>query len=217
MFSLSLSSIITRVITLIIAFTVHEYAHAWTANRFGDSTPKMNGRLTLNPLAHLDPIGSLMLIVAGFGWAKPVPVNPYALRRRSSSAMMLVALAGPLSNLIMAIFGSIIFVLVWDPAAGAAMSYNDIFPTPMGFLYYFIIINLSLMVFNLLPISPLDGEKVLEGILPPSGQDFLVQIRPFGSIILLVVVFLLPNFGFDILGSILNPFLDIWWRILLGG
>ena len=139
MFSLSLSSIITRVITLIIAFTVHEYAHAWTANRLGDSTPKMNGRLTLNPLAHLDPIGSLMLIVAGFGWAKPVPVNPYALRRRSSSAMMLVALAGPLSNLIMAIFGSIIFVLVWDPAAGVAMSYNDIFPTPMGFLYYFII------------------------------------------------------------------------------
>lgn len=217
MFSLSLASIISRVITLIIAFTVHEYAHAWTANRFGDLTPKMNGRLTLNPLAHLDPIGSLMLIVAGFGWAKPVPVNPYALRRRSSSAMMLVALAGPLSNLIMAILGSIIFVFVWDPAAGAAMSYNDIFPTPMGFLYYFIIINLSLMVFNLLPISPLDGEKVLEGLLPPGGQDFLAQIRPYGSIILLVVVFLLPNFGFDILGSILNPFLDLWWRILLGG
>ena len=217
MLSLSLDSIISRVITLIISFTVHEFAHAWTANRFGDMTPKMYGRLTLNPLAHLDPIGSLMLVVAGFGWAKPVPIDPYVLRRRSSSAVTLVSLAGPLSNLALAIVGSVIFLLIWNPATGAALSYNEIFPTPIGFLYYFIVINLSLMIFNLLPISPLDGEKVLDGLLPPSGQDFLASIRPYGSMILLVVVFLLPRFGLDILGSVLNPVLDVWWRVLLGG
>jgi len=217
MLNLSLASVISRVITLVIAFTVHEFSHAWMANHFGDLTPKMNGRLTLNPLAHLDPMGALLLIVAGFGWAKPVPINPYALRRRSSSAVMWVSLAGPLSNLILAILGSVLFALIWNPMTGAALSYNELFPTPIGFLYYFIVINISLMVFNLLPISPLDGEKVLEGLLPPSGQDFLARIRPYGSILLLVVVFLLPNIGIDILGSILNPIINVWLQVLLGG
>ena len=98
-------------IVLITAFSVHEFAHAWTANYFGDDTPRMNGRLTLNPLAHLDPIGSLMLIFAGFGWAKPVPVSLYALERRSPAAPMWVALAGPLSNFLMALLAAIPFRL----------------------------------------------------------------------------------------------------------
>jgi len=83
MLGLSISKLIIRIITLVIAFTVHEFSHAWTANSFGDQTPKDHGRLTLNPLVHLDPFGSLLLLVAGFGWAKPVPVNPYVLNRRS--------------------------------------------------------------------------------------------------------------------------------------
>src|SRR3990172_7086263 len=102
MLDLDLPSLLTRVFILVTAFSVHEFAHAWVANAFGDDTPRLNGRLTLNPAAHLDVMGSLMLLIAGFGWAKPVPVNPYLLRRRSPSALMWVSLAGPLSNLVMA-------------------------------------------------------------------------------------------------------------------
>ena len=111
MFGLDPQTVISRIFVLLTAFAVHEFAHAWTADRFGDPTPRDNGRLTLNPMAHLDPMGSLMLIVVGFGWAKPVPVNPYALARRSSAAMMWVALAGPASNFLMALLASIPFQL----------------------------------------------------------------------------------------------------------
>ncbi len=99
MFNLSPSLLISRVLTLIIALTVHEFSHAFIAYRFGDTTARDAGRLTLNPLKHLDVLGSLMLLLVGFGWAKPVPINPYALRRKSESAEMWVSLAGPASNL----------------------------------------------------------------------------------------------------------------------
>ncbi len=105
----SLPQLITFGIILLTCFPVHEFAHAWVADYFGDTTPRANGRLTLNPLAHLDPIGSLLMIVAGFGWAKPVPINPYVLQRRSRAAPMLVSLAGPMSNLLLAIIASIFF------------------------------------------------------------------------------------------------------------
>jgi len=108
---LTLPSLITYVIVLLTAFSVHEFAHAWTANYFGDDTPRLYGRLTLNPLAHLDLIGSLMLIFAGIGWAKPVPVDPYVLRRRSPAALMWVSLAGPASNFLMAVVAAIPFRL----------------------------------------------------------------------------------------------------------
>src|SRR5512139_2451174 len=111
MLGLDPSTLICRIIVLLTAFSVHEFAHAWTANYFGDDTPRQNGRLTLNPLAHLDPIGSIVLLFAGFGWAKPVPVNPYALERRSPAALMWVSLAGPLSNLLMALIAAIPFRL----------------------------------------------------------------------------------------------------------
>src|SRR5512135_1350325 len=109
--SLSPSTLISHLVVLLIAFTIHEFSHAWTANRFGDETPRLNGRLTLNPLAHLDPMGSLLLLVSGFGWAKPVPINPYALQRRTPAAVMWVSLAGPMSNLLMAVIASIPFRL----------------------------------------------------------------------------------------------------------
>ena len=107
MLGLSLSELVTRLITLVIALSFHEFSHAWTANAFGDDTPRANGRLTLNPLAHLDPIGSLMLILVGFGWAKPVPIDPYNLNRRSPSAVLWVSLAGPFSNFILAMLAAI--------------------------------------------------------------------------------------------------------------
>ena len=107
-FSFDVLYYILNAIILLIALPIHEFAHAWTADRFGDDTPRMNGRLTLNPLAHLDVIGSLMMIVVGFGWAKPVPVNPYVLSRRSPSALMWVALAGPISNFLQAVIGAML-------------------------------------------------------------------------------------------------------------
>src|SRR3989337_1357854 len=107
MLGLDPAELIARAIVLIVAFTVHEFAHAFVADYFGDDTPRSQGRLTLNPLVHLDPIGSLLLLVVGFGWAQPVQINPFALERRSPAAPMLVALAGPVSNLLLAVIAAI--------------------------------------------------------------------------------------------------------------
>lgn len=176
---------LARILALVIAFTVHEFAHAWTAAQFGDNTPEMYGRLTLNPLAHLDPMGSLLLLVGGFGWAKPVPVNPYAVSRKHPSAMMWVAMAGPLSNFAMAILAAIPIRLGW-----VYMKWFD--PTGNQFvgnlLLQFVYINIGLMLFNLLPISPLDGEKVAQYFFPPSWARVLDNIRPYGPIILMALI-----------------------------
>ena len=107
MLDLSTSVLISRILTLLIAFTTHEYAHGRIAELYGDDTPRLAGRLTLNPLSHLDPIGSLMLLLFGFGWAKPVPINPDVIRRKSKSGVMVVSLAGPFSNFLLAVLGAI--------------------------------------------------------------------------------------------------------------
>ncbi len=196
MLNVPLATLISRVFILVIAFTVHELAHAWTADQLGDDTPRRAGRLTLNPLAHLDPLGSLLLVVAGFGWAKPVPINPYALERRTPAGTMIVSAAGPVSNLALALLASIPFQMGFlNPARGGGL-----LPTASGFLLEFIFINLILLLFNLIPVSPLDGEKVLEYFLPPSGRETLYQLRPYGPMILLGLVFLAPFIGVDILG-----------------
>lgn len=214
MFDLDPSSLFARLIVLLIAFPVHELAHAWTADFFGDDTPRINGRLTLNPLAHLDPIGSLLLLVAWFGWAKPVPVNPYTLQRKSPSAMMWVSLAGPASNLLMAILAAIPFrlglVSINDARLAMINASRNFFPTLPQILYLFIYINLLLMLFNLIPIMPLDGEKIASYFFPPSWSRFLETIRPYGPMILLAIVFL------GILGKIINPPLFLLMNLLVG-
>lgn len=197
--SLSPLEFLARAITLIIALTVHEFSHAWTADQLGDDTPRANGRLTLNPLAHLDPIGSLMMLIVGFGWAKPVPVNPFALSRRTPAGLMLVAAAGPLSNLVLAILAAIPFRSGWlDSFAitGAALNVPTL-------LAEFIFLNLVLLFFNLLPIFPLDGEKVAEYFLPPQGREFLYRIRPYGFVIILGLV-LLGRTGIDVFGWLVS-------------
>ncbi len=187
------SMLISHLFVLVIAFSVHEFAHAWTANYFGDETPRKNGRLTLNPLSHLDPIGSLLLLVAGFGWAKPVPVNPYALQRRSPAAFMWVSLAGPLSNLALAALAAIPFRLGWVSSLDAQLALftrgEHFLPTLPQLLYVFIQVNLFLMLFNLIPLAPLDGEKIAEYLFPPSWSRVLDVIRPLGPIILLAIAF----------------------------
>jgi Zn-dependent protease len=212
----SLPDLITYGIILLTAFPVHEFAHAWTADRFGDNTPRANGRLTLNPLAHLDPIGSLMMILAGFGWAKPVPINPYVLQRRSSAAPMLVSLAGPMSNFLMAILAAVPFRLGLVSVHNINQLSGSILPNIPTFLFIFIYINLLLMLFNLIPLFPLDGEKVLDYLLPPSGARILENIRPYGPMILMVLLFVLPFAGIDIIGRVIQPALSFLTRLLIG-
>lgn len=202
MLGLNASTLLPRLFTLLTALTIHEFAHAWTAERMGDDTPRLHGRLTLNPLAHLDPLGSLMLILVGFGWAKPVPINPYALRRRSPSAVTLVSLAGPASNVLLAILGAIPFQIgLLTPRLVAG---GGIIPDASSFLVEFIFLNLILALFNLIPLAPLDGEKVAEGLLPPDGQDVLRRLRPYGGVILLALLFVGPMLGFDLLNIVVG-------------
>jgi Zn-dependent protease len=192
MFGLTLGALLSRALILLIAFPVHEFAHAWSANELGDDTPRLNGRLTLNPLAHLDVVGSLMLLLAGFGWAKPVPVNPYALTRRTSAGVMLVSIAGPFSNLILAILAAIPLRLAVTP------------PQLSQFLMQFIFINLVLLFFNMIPLFPLDGEKVLAYLLPPAGQQAMARIRPYGPMILMGMI-VIGSFGaIDIIGTLVT-------------
>ncbi|MCK5317492.1 MAG: site-2 protease family protein [Anaerolineales bacterium] len=208
MLGLSLTTLISRVLTLVIAFTVHEFSHALAADQLGDDTPRLQGRLSLNPFVHLDPIGSLMLIIAGFGWARPVQINPYAIRRRSPSGLMIVAAAGPFSNLLLAIVATI------PIRAGLISVTSSSFLSQ--FFVEFIWINLILLFFNLLPIFPLDGEKILDYFLPPRGQEILLQIRPYGMYILMGLI-ILGSFGsLDILGVVvMKPAMSIMRLLVL--
>jgi Zn-dependent protease len=199
MIGLSPLELVARAVTLVIALTVHEFSHAWTADQLGDDTPRAHGRLTLNPLAHLDPIGSLMMLIAGFGWAKPVPVNPFALSRRTPAGLMLVAAAGPLSNLVLAILAAIPFRAGWFNAA----SLSGFAATWPMLLAEFIFLNLILLFFNLLPIYPLDGEKVAEYFLPVQAREVLYRLRPFGFVIILGLVFL-GRTGLNVLGWLVS-------------
>jgi len=202
------------IITLLIAFTFHEFAHAWTATKFGDDTPRLYGRLTLNPMAHLDILGSLMLIFAGFGWAKPVPINPRKLRQHSPAAEMLVSLSGPTANFLLAALAAIPLRFGW---VSPAVPMINIFPTPYEFLLYFLFTNLGLMVFNLIPLPPLDGEKILEFFLPPAWEEWWATIKPYGPYILIGLFILGPMIGFSLIDVLISPLVMGMAKLLLGG
>jgi Zn-dependent protease len=197
MFNLNAATIIARAIILLVAFTIHELAHAVTADRMGDPTARNMGRVTLNPLKHLDPFGTIMLLISGFGWAKPVMVNPYNLKGNPRTSMAIVAAAGPLSNVIMAVIGSIPFWL--GVVSFTFRSSSDIFPSPDYLLSQFVWLNVVLAIFNLIPIPPLDGFKILMGILPPDMSFRLRPLEQYGFIILIGAIFILPMVGIDIL------------------
>jgi Zn-dependent protease len=177
-----------RILILLIAFPIHELAHAITAYRLGDPTPKYDGRLTLNPFAHLDFFGSLLIMIAGLGWAKPVRFNPGALRMDPRAGAMVVAAAGPLSNLALAV----ILALLWRAASpilppGFAFQSNNF----INLFLTFVQINIALFFFNLIPLAPLDGFMVLRGLLPYQLAHQLERIQPF-SFIIFLILFLLP-------------------------
>jgi Zn-dependent protease len=203
MFNLQPAILIARAITLLIAFTIHELAHAVTADRLGDSTPRRMGRISLNPLVHLDPIGTLVLLVAGFGWAKPVMVNPYNMRGDPRTNMAIVAIAGPISNIFMATLAAIPFrlglldiLVVFRPVEG-------LLPSLEFFMFQFIWINIILAVFNMIPLGPLDGLKVLDGVLPRELSQHLQPLYQYGMLILLGAIFILPMLGINIFSAFL--------------
>ena len=182
-----------RIVAILIAITVHEFAHGKMAEIEGDITPRLSGRLTLNPLAHIDPIGFLMLLFFRFGWAKPVPVNFNNLRRGEKS-IILVSLAGPLANFILAFLVSIFWRF-------------DL-PLPLGFVRFCIelaILNVFLGIFNLIPIPPLDGSHILESILPYKYRRYYQSISLYGVLILMVLI--LTNGLYIIMSPFLNLFL----------
>jgi Zn-dependent protease len=216
MLNLDPATLIARLIVLVITFTIHEFAHAWTATQFGDETPRQNGRLTLNPLSHLDPMGSLLLLLVGFGWAKPVPINPYVLNRRTPAAVMWVSLAGPFSNLLMAILAAVPFRMGLVSITAGLTTTRAILPNLSQIMVQFILINLLLCLFNLIPLAPLDGEKIIDYFLPPRLAKMFEDIRPYGPIILIVVVLVGPMFGFDIIGMIIMPPLRALFGLLVG-
>lgn len=172
----------TRLFVVFCILPVHEFAHALIATKLGDPTPKQNGRLTLNPLAHIDPIGGLMIFLAGVGYAKAVPVNTYYFKDKKKG-MALTALAGPLSNLILA-FISVVFLFL------SQMLFKDTLGSVIyWFLYYVAFINISLAVFNLLPIPPLDGSRLAAVILPDRYYYKLVEYeRYLMSLVLILAI-----------------------------
>jgi Zn-dependent protease len=211
MFNLDPITIISRLLTLLISFPAHEFAHAKTADAFGDMTPRMNGRVSINPLVHLDVFGAIIFLATGFGWAKPVPVNPFALGKRSSAAYMLVALAGPATNLLLAILAAIPIRLgLFGPLSTGFQNYIYIFA------YQFILYNLILMLFNLIPLAPLDGEKIADFFFPPSWAKVLDRIRPYGPVILMVILFVFPMIGIDVFGALLFPPIQNLLHLLVG-
>jgi Zn-dependent protease len=169
---------------ILISLPIHEFAHAMTATALGDPTAKNAGRLTLNPLAHLDPIGALCILLVHFGWAKPVPVNPNLMRNRKAG-MAITALAGPVSNVIIAfVFAGVlkIMTLMNLPQTSVIEAIGIIF-------YYFVLINIGLAIFNLIPIPPLDGSRILAFFLPPKLEMLFYQYEKYLYIAIIILLF----------------------------
>lgn len=175
------------ILALITALTVHEFFHAFTARTLGDRTAEDAGRLTLNPVKHLDPFGTILLLTVGFGWGRPVPVNPYNLRS-PRWGNVLVSAAGPLSNLLMVVVFGLGFRFAF---AASGLGPDNLL---VAFLADLVLINLILFVFNLIPIPPLDGSKVLFGFLPPRAAPVVAYLERSGPLLLLIL-FLLDGFG----------------------
>jgi Zn-dependent protease len=186
-------------IAMVTGIAFHEFSHAWAANELGDDTAARQGRLTLNPLAHLDPVGTVLLFVVGVGWGKPTPVNPYRLSVGVKRGNMLVALAGPLSNFAFAFIASIPLIFGWvepisfdDIAQASGSQVLGTFLLLIGFL------NVILGVFNLIPIHPLDGFKVLLGVLPDGLSQPLASLSRWGPALLIgliVLSFVAPRYS----------------------
>jgi len=185
----------------------HEFAHAWVAHKLGDETAAYHGRLTLNPLAHLDPMGSIMILFVGFGWAKPVPVNP-AFFQNPRRDMMLVASAGPLSNLFLAFVGGVIFRI----SLLGGME-NGTFGT---MLYIFIQINIMLAMFNLIPLPPLDGSQIFNGMMVRRNPGLVMKLQQYGPQILFGLILIGYFTRISPIWMIMSPFVSFFMFLFAG-
>ncbi len=201
----SLDTLPYLVITVVIAFSVHEFAHAYVATKFGDPTPGNQGRLTLNPVAHIDLVGFIFILLAGFGWAKPVQVNPYYFKNRRLAGVM-TSLAGPLSNFLMALVGSILFAIVTQLVGvpGEVVA---------KFFYYFVYMNLVLMIFNLIPLPPLDGYRIVEDLVSRETKSKMTQYEQYGVFAFLVIV-LIPPLNALIIAPIFDVAVPAVWGVI---
>ncbi len=205
-------SILLLVPPLLFALTFHEYSHAYVATRLGDPTAKLLGRLTLNPLVHLDPAGTIVFVLTRLiGWAKPVPVDERYLKHPHRD-LMWIALAGPVSNVILAfLLGTILrFAYAAHPSGGWEITLIQMIAVGVR-------VNLALAIFNLIPIFPLDGSRVLSGLLSPVWAERYRQLDPVGPFLLLGIVVLGMTTGVNVFGAIVSPFVYILSGLFTGG
>lgn len=187
---------------LLIAITVHEFAHAWAADQLGDPTPRVQGRLKLDPRVHLDPIGTLAILFTSFGWGKPVQFDPYNLKEPMRDTA-LISIAGPLSNMIMA------------GILALPLNFISMSPLVSTGLFLVLLVNVTLAIFNLVPVYPLDGSKIITALLPSdAAEEYTHFMRRYGLVVLLLLIFPWGNSGSPI-GNLISPVIDAVVRILV--
>jgi Zn-dependent protease len=211
-FGLTPDVLLARLLVIFLGIPLHEWAHGWVAHLLGDETPELQGRLSLNPFTHLDPVGTLAILFTGFGWGRAAQVNPYRMTRVRNPrvGMALSALAGPFSNVVQAMILAIPLRLgllaMLD--SGQAMRLDQV-------LHMAIWVNVGLAAFNMLPIPPLDGSRVLAGVAPGSIADTIESMEPYAVYILLFVLFVLPRLGLNVVGLLVAPLQEFLFRIIV--
>jgi Zn-dependent protease len=210
--------VVTVIVTFVIAITVHEFMHAWTAWMLGDDTARLLGRISLNPVVHFDPIGALMFVLIALGfpalaWGRPVPVNDARLRPTGrfgrQGSMALVSLAGPLSNVVLGAVAAAILRFSAFTGASLGMAID-------GFLQIFMWVNFSLAAFNMIPLPPLDGSRILTALLPPFWRPILASLERYGIALLFLLILLGGAIAGSVIGAIVNPVRDLLLRVFAG-
>ncbi len=212
MFGLTSDVVLARLIVVMLGIPIHEWSHCWVASLLGDTTGEAEGRLSLNPFVHLDPIGTIMILLTGFGWGRPAPVNPYRMHKVSNPrlGMALSALAGPFSNFIQAIVLALILRFVVAPMPSSSQV-----DWAIKILLMAISVNIGLVAFNMIPVPPLDGSRVLAGVAPPNVADFIEQLEPIAPYLLMAMLFVLPQLGIDLVSWMATPLYRILFNLLL--
>jgi len=215
---LDLRYVATILFTFVVAITVHEFMHAWTASLLGDDTARFLGRISLNPAVHFDPVGAIMFLfiaigLPGLAWGKPVPVNDSRLRPLGrfgkQGSMAIVAIAGPISNIVLGAVAAL--VLQAARFSGQSLGAFD------QILWIFMIVNFSLAAFNMIPIPPLDGSRILTALLPPFWRPVLAPIERYGIMVLFLILILGRGIGGSIIGAITDPVRNLLLRIFASG